>query len=89
MWACHFDRYENMELLLNISHEDEMRFEVIDAELKDKDRNGKNLLHWSVSSTTSKECFKVVLQFHRAVTEWRVEVLDSYPSGQRFEHKGG
>jgi len=59
MWACHFDQYENMELLLNISHQDDMRFEVIDAELKDKDRNGKNLLHWSVSSTASKQCFKV------------------------------
>ena len=59
MWACHFDQYENMELLLNISHEDEMRFEIIDAELKDKDKMGRNLLHWSISNAVNKQCFKV------------------------------
>lgn len=59
MWACHFDKYENMELLLNISHDDEMRFEIIDAEMKDKDQMGRNLLHWSISNSLHKQCFKV------------------------------
>ena len=59
MWASYFDRYENMEILLNIQNDDEMKFEAIDAEIQDKDLNGKNLLHWSVGRTHNKECFKV------------------------------
>ena len=63
MWACYFDQYENMELLLNISHDDEMRFEIIDAELKDKDKMGRNLLHWSISNAVNRQCFKVANEF--------------------------
>lgn len=59
MWACHFDNHENVEVLLNISMDDEMRFEAVDSEVQDKDVNGKTLLHWSVSRSTSKQCFKV------------------------------
>ena len=59
MWACHFDKCENVEVLLAIQTDDEMRFEVIDAEMKDVDLEGRSLIHWSVSRSVNKECFKV------------------------------
>ena len=59
MWACHFDKCDNVEVLLAIQADDEMRFEVIDAEMKDVDIEGRSLLHWSVSRSVNKECFKV------------------------------
>ena len=59
MWACHFDKCENVEVLLAIQADDEMRFEVIDSEMKDVDVEGRSLLHWSVSRSVNKECFKV------------------------------
>lgn len=60
MWACHFDKYENVELILGIKGDDDMRFEVIDTEVKDQDTNGHSLIHWSVSGSNNKECFKML-----------------------------
>ena len=63
MWACYCDNSESVETILNITPEDEMRYEIIDAEMQDRDVHGKTLLHWSVGRSSNKHCFKVCLNF--------------------------
>ena len=59
MWACYFDKVENVELLLNITCDDETRFETIDVEIKCCDKKGRCVLHWSVMKSENKDCLKV------------------------------
>lgn len=66
MWASHFDQCESVELLLNISDNDEMKYEAIDAELQDKDINGQSILHWSVSRSHNIRCFKLLFSSNYA-----------------------
>lgn len=84
MWACYFDNCENVEALLNISTEDEMRYEIIDAEIQDKDVNGKCLLHWSVARASSKQCFKVPLLFCRLELISTSKIILRVEIGKKF-----
>lgn len=57
MWACHFDRKQNFETLLNV---ESYSIPAIDG--IERDKRGRTWIHWSVYSQSpdwSHDCLKV------------------------------
>lgn len=59
MWACHFDRKRNFEILLNVES-----YSIPAGDGIERDRRGRTWIHWSVyneSPDSSHDCLKVYM----------------------------